>query len=128
MSVKNLPDETLEKYRQILLKEKEQTENVINKIYDIQRNGMRNDSGDASSYQMHQADMGTDTDESEKRVFYLNAEMDKLKLINQALHRIYDKTYGICEICGNYIPENRLSILPYARYCIECKRKEELKK
>ncbi len=29
MSVKNLPDETLEKYRQILLKEKEQTENVI---------------------------------------------------------------------------------------------------
>ncbi len=49
---------------------------LLNKIYDNSKNGMRNDSGDASSYQMHQADMGTDTDESEKRVFYLNAEME----------------------------------------------------
>lgn len=128
MSVKNLSDEKLEKYKQILLQEKEQTQNIINEINEIQSNGMRENSGDTSSYQLHQADMGSDTDESERRVYYLDKEIQKLKLLNQALHRIYDKSYGICEICGNYIPENRLNVIPYARFCIDCKRKEETKK
>jgi RNA polymerase-binding transcription factor DksA len=127
MSVKNLSDEKLETYRQILLKEKEEAQFTIDKINDIQKNGMRNDTGDTSFYQIHQADMGTDTDESEKRVLHYNNEVEKIQLINEALHRIYDKSYGICEICGNYIPENRLVIIPYAKYCIDCKKKEEIK-
>ena len=125
MATKVLSNEKLEKYEEILMAEKVQTQKIINSINDIQRRGNKDQSGDLSSYSIHQADMGTDTDESEKRVYILNKELEKIKDINEALRRVYDKSYGICEICGCYIPENRLRIVPYAKYCIECKSKEE---
>jgi DnaK suppressor protein len=128
MTAISLSNEKLDQYKEILLREKRQTEEILNKLNEIQKNGMKESSGDSSSYQIHQADMGSDTQESEKRVFYYDEELSKLKLIHEALHRIYDKSYGICEICGDYIPENRLAIIPYARFCIECKRKEEAKR
>jgi DnaK suppressor protein len=63
----------------------------------------------------------------EREVYLLEQEQNKLKLLNQALKRIYEKTYGICEICGKHIPEARLKIIPYATTCIECKANEEKK-
>ena len=125
MATKVLSNEKLDNYEKILLEEKGQTQKIINNINDIQRKGNKDQSGDLSSYSIHQADMGTDTDESEKRVYMLNKELEKIQQLNSALKRIYDKSYGICEICGCYIPENRLKIVPYARFCIECKSKEE---
>ncbi|HPR17364.1 MAG TPA: TraR/DksA C4-type zinc finger protein [Candidatus Cloacimonadota bacterium] len=127
MAAKEFPLKKLEKYEEILLREKEQAQKIIHSIDEIQKRGVKDQSGDLSSYSVHQADLGTDTDEAEKRVYLLNKELEKLKNINQALRRIYDKTYGICEICGNLISEKRLKIVPYARFCIECKSKEELK-
>lgn len=125
MATKVLSNEKLDDYEKILLEEKGQTQRIINNINDIQRKGNKDQSGDLSSYSIHQADMGTDTDESEKRVYMLNKELEKIQQLNGALKRIYDKSYGICEICGCYIPENRLKIVPYAKFCIECKSKEE---
>lgn len=127
MAAKELTLKKLEKYEELLMQEKNQTQKIINGIDDIQKRGAKNQSGDLSSYSVHQADMGTDTDEAEKRVYLLNKELDKLKLLNVALKRIYDKTYGVCEICGAFIPEKRLKIVPYAKFCIECKSKEEIK-
>jgi RNA polymerase-binding transcription factor DksA len=72
--------------------------------------------------------MGTDTIYAEKRVFYLNSEIEKLRKLNQALKRIYDKSYGICQICGSHISEKRLKAIPYARYCIDCQNEEEQRK
>ena len=128
MATKTLSNEKLEKYEEVLLAEKEQAQKIINSINEIQKRGNKDQSGDLSSYSIHQADMGTDTDESEKRVYLLNKELEKIQNINGALKRVYDKSYGICEICGCYIPENRLKIVPYAKYCIECKSKEEKRK
>ena len=125
MSEEILAQKVLKKYEKILLKEKEQTLKLINGIDEIQKKGTKNRSGDLSSYSLHQADMGTDTDESEKRVYHLNKEMEKLKKLNLALRRIYEKTYGICEICGCLIQEKRLKVVPYAKFCIECKSNEE---
>jgi len=128
MATKLLTNDQLDHYEKILIEEKEQTQKIINNINDIQKKGNKDQSGDLSSYSIHQADMGTDTDESEKRVYMLNKELEKIRNLNGALKRIYDKSYGICEICGCYIPKNRLKIVPYARFCIECKSKEELRK
>jgi len=127
MATKALNSTLLKKYEDILKKEKTQTQKMIQEINQLQKQSSRDRNGDLSSYSVHQADMGTDTDESEKRVYLLNKEIEKLKLINEALKRIYDGSYGICEICGEYIPEKRLKIVPYASYCIECKSKEEKK-
>ncbi|MDP8203507.1 MAG: TraR/DksA C4-type zinc finger protein [Candidatus Tenebribacter mawsonii] len=128
MSVKQLTEKRLEKYKEILLKEKEETQGIINAINDIQKRGSKESSGDLSAYSQHQADQGSDTDESERRVYILEKELKNIKYINSALKRIYDKTYGVCEICGEYIAANRLKIIPYAEYCIKCMEEEEKRK
>ncbi len=128
MALKALTEKRLEKYQEILVKEKEETQQIINNINEIQKRGAKDGNGDLSAYSQHQADLGSDTDESERRVYILEKELKTIKLINSALKRIYDKSYGICEICGDYIPSNRLKIIPYAKYCIKCKEEEEKRK
>ncbi len=45
--------------------------------------------------------------------------------INEALSRIENGTYGICEECGGEISEKRLEYRPEATLCIDCKTKQE---
>jgi len=45
--------------------------------------------------------------------------------IREALARIEDQTFGICEDCGEEISESRLIARPVATLCVECKRKQE---
>ncbi|NLA75673.1 MAG: RNA polymerase-binding protein DksA [Deltaproteobacteria bacterium] len=45
--------------------------------------------------------------------------------IKQALERIENNTYGICETCGEEISEARLEARPVTTECIECKREQE---
>lgn len=48
--------------------------------------------------------------------------MDK---VEQALNRIEEGTYGICEGCGEDISVKRLKARPVATYCIDCKTQQE---
>jgi len=120
---KKLSEEKLKKYKQILLAEKEKTEALIREINDVQKKHTEN--GNDSVYSLHQADVGSDTNLAEKRAFYINKEIAKLKRLNYALKKVYEKDYGICEMCGEEIPEERLKVIPYARYCIVCKNADE---
>ena len=45
--------------------------------------------------------------------------------IREALERVKDGTYGICEDCGQKISEERLKARPVTTMCIKCKRKQE---
>ncbi|MBZ5725200.1 MAG: TraR/DksA family transcriptional regulator [Acidobacteriia bacterium] len=44
----------------------------------------------------------------------------QLRLIEEALDRLDSGDYGICLSCEEPIPANRLSALPWARYCVKC--------
>ncbi|HOD55002.1 MAG TPA: TraR/DksA family transcriptional regulator [Candidatus Cloacimonadota bacterium] len=128
MAAESLPKEKLKLYEDALLKEREESLKLIAEMGDLQKKGSKDSAGDLSSYAFHQADQGTDTSELEKQAYLLDQESKKLKLINEALKRVYERSYGICEICGDYIQEARLRIIPYARFCVDCKSKEEKKK
>ena len=52
-------------------------------------------------------------------------EQKLLKKIDEALSRIENGTFGICEHCGEEISYKRLHARPVATYCIECKTKQE---
>lgn len=52
-------------------------------------------------------------------------ESRELARIENALQRMRDGQYGICEGCGNNIPLARLNALPYATLCIKCQREAE---
>lgn len=46
----------------------------------------------------------------------------QLELVEAALHRIEDGTFGRCQRCGRPIAPERLEALPWAAYCIDCQR------
>ncbi|MBP2688669.1 MAG: molecular chaperone DnaK [Deltaproteobacteria bacterium] len=52
-------------------------------------------------------------------------EKRKLAQIDDAIERIDENTYGLCEDCGIKIPKARLRVLPFAKYCVECQEKTE---
>ena len=45
--------------------------------------------------------------------------------IDEALHAIGKGTYGTCDVCGALISKERLSVLPFARNCIQCQSEME---
>lgn len=45
----------------------------------------------------------------------------ELRDINYSLSKIRKNTFGICEMCGDDIDEERLKIKPHAKYCIICR-------
>ena len=49
-----------------------------------------------------------------------------IRQIDEALDRIDEGGFGLCEDCGDEIGEARLLALPYATLCVECKAKQEL--
>ncbi|NBY67449.1 MAG: TraR/DksA family transcriptional regulator [Betaproteobacteria bacterium] len=68
---------------------------------------------------LHMADVGTDTFDQE---FALNlAASDRVKLaeIDEAISRIDDKSYGVCQLTGKPIPKARLDANPLAKYTVE---------
>jgi DnaK suppressor protein len=54
-----------------------------------------------------------------------DAERRMLRQVDEALDKIRQDTYGLCESCGEMINERRLEALPFARLCIKCQEKEE---
>jgi len=71
------------------------------------------------------AEVGTDSFERETALTLAKTETERLYEIDEALRRIQDGAYGICEGTGKPIPKKRLEAYPTARYCIEYQEKIE---
>ncbi len=50
----------------------------------------------------------------------------KRQLIDEAMTRLAEGTYGICAECGIEISEKRLAVVPFAKLCVECQARTEL--
>jgi DnaK suppressor protein len=55
----------------------------------------------------------------------LSNQKDTLNKIDEALRKIDEGTYGLCEDCEIEISEERLKIIPFALLCVECKEQRE---
>ncbi len=75
--------------------------------------------GELSSYDQHQADVGTETFEREKDLSILERVESELADVEHALQRLDEGTYGTCEACGRPIDEDRLDAVPAARLCLD---------
>ena len=47
-------------------------------------------------------------------------ESRQLALVDDALLRVGDGEYGLCQNCENEIQPKRLAAIPWARYCLSC--------
>jgi len=71
------------------------------------------------------SDQGTDTFDREFALNQLSSEQDVLFEIDEALRRLENGTYGICEMTEKPINIERLQALPYVRYSIEAQAELE---
>lgn len=55
----------------------------------------------------------------------LEMKYEQYKDIADAFRKLQNKTFGLCEECGEEIDIKRLEVNPLARYCISCKTKKE---
>jgi len=76
--------------------------------------------GEISSMPIHMADLGSDNFEQEFTLSLMENEEETLDLIELALERIEEGSYGVCDECGAKIPKARLNALPYAPLCVKC--------
>ena len=73
------------------------------------------------------ADLSVMAENKERELWLANDAKQRLALINKALARIENGTYGKCTNCGKPIPEERLRALPLTLYDVECQSKLEKK-
>lgn len=79
---------------------------------------LQNASGGDSGYSNHQADAGTDTFDRDFALGIVSSEQDALNEIEEAIFRIKDGTYGVCEVTGKPIPATRLAAVPFTRFSV----------
>jgi RNA polymerase-binding transcription factor DksA len=71
------------------------------------------------------ADAGTDHYDRDFALGMLSSEQDAVYEIEEALNRIRDGTYGVCELTGKRIPEARLEAIPWTRFTAEAEKELE---
>ncbi len=115
----------LKKYEKLLLKKREE---MVLQFQDRKTqidSTIKEATGDISSYSYHMADQGTDAMEREKAFMLASKSGRLLYHIDEALRRLRKGEYGNCHTCEKPIGIARLEAVPHARFCIECKEKEE---
>ncbi|HJU03709.1 MAG TPA: TraR/DksA family transcriptional regulator [Nitrospiraceae bacterium] len=64
--------------------------------------------------------------EREVGISLLEMQDRKRQLIDEAMMRLAEGSYGVCAECGAEISERRLEAVPFAKLCVECQSQQEL--
>lgn len=105
---------------------------VKEKLLDMKAQVLRGIRNDLREGREGEKDDGRDTydvasEERDREISFIlsDRDRDKLQAIEQALERIEDKTYGICESCEEEIAQERLKAMPFTRLCVQCQSERE---
>ncbi|WP_298271696.1 TraR/DksA family transcriptional regulator [Geobacter sp.] len=111
--------EKQEEMKALLLKAKEE---ILAGISKAMKSGSETTTGEPTGDIYDQASSERDR---ELGLLLNDRERDKLRQIDEALLRIEDGEYGICEECEEEIPLGRLKVMPFARFCVRCQSEME---
>jgi DnaK suppressor protein len=127
--VKKLTKKELEHYKKVLLLLRERISGEVGSLTkDYLRKSSKDSSGDISAHPFHMADAASGAFDTEFNLGLAANEQETLYEIDQALQRIKEGGYGICEECGQQIAKNRLKAVPFAKYCIKHQESQEKNK
>lgn len=118
-----LSPEQLAKYRQILVQKRAE---LAGDIEHMESEALRGGgSGSLSHLPQHMAEQGSEAYDQSLSLDLAAADRRLIKEIDDAIRRIDEGTYGLCEYTGKPIRIERLNELPWARYSIEAARELE---
>ena len=105
---------------------------VREKLLETRRQVLKEISNDLKKGREGAKDEGMDTydlasEERDREINFIltDRERDKLQAIQEALERVDDGTYGICESCESEIAPKRIEALPFTRLCVNCQAERE---
>ena len=115
--VKLTPFMKLQKERLMALRD-----TILDSMAGVAKDTLRSrpEGSEASAFGMHQADAGSDAYDKDFALSLLSQEQDALYEIEEAVKRVDNGTYGVCEMSGKPISHLRLEALPFARFTVEC--------
>ena len=118
----------LKNFRKTIL---DKMENISREMVKMKSGVLNTDSSKAnmspdSIYSVHMADAGTDSHEREKSFLFLSREDSYYRNLENALERIDSEAFGVCQICGELIPEDRMMEVLNATKCVDCKTRDKL--
>ncbi|MFC7063081.1 TraR/DksA C4-type zinc finger protein [Halobacillus seohaensis] len=98
-------------------RKREIEQKLIDENHYGQKRGFASDqaSGELSQYDNHPADSGSELYEREKDMALVEHIEEELGDINDSLNKMKQGTYGICEVTGEKIPQERLDAVPTAK-------------
>lgn len=112
----------LERFREILIRKRQE---LVGDVSTMEAEALRSGSGSLSNTPQHLAEQGSETYEQALSLDLAAADRKLIREIDDALRRIEDGTFGVCELTGKPIKLERLEELPWARYSIEAARELE---
>jgi len=112
----------LERFRAILLRKRAE---LVGDVNNMESQALKDQSGSLSNLPQHIAEQGSEAYEQSLALDLAAADRKLIKEIDDALQRIEDGTYGVCELTGKPIKAERLEELPWARHSIEAAREIE---
>ena len=105
--------------RDRLGEERERLESLREQYRNLSEESESDSVGEVSSYDQHQADVGSETFERERDLSVLDQVEAELADVEHALQRLDEGTYGTCEACGKPIGDERLEAMPATRFCLD---------
>ena len=114
----------IEEFNRLLLVERKRLRDELSEMEEHQLKTEEKPVADAAN-EDDLVDVATETFEREKELALESSVQGILEMVEEALKKVRDGTYGICDGCGKVIDGNRLRAIPYARLCIKCKEREE---
>ena len=118
--------EELDEFRALLLRHRRDLLGNVSRMRAEALEKNRQDAaGNLSKFPTSPADLGSDNYELEFTLSLMEGERELLKEIDDALKRIDQNVYGICEATGESITRDRLRFEPWARYTVEHARQLE---
>jgi len=116
------------KLKEVKTKLEAERDRLLDEIANLKKNDLTHAEGyetERPGYGNHLADDATETFEHEKTLALVRNLQDLVSRIERALQKVERGNYGLCDECGLPIDPERLSAIPYANLCIECKAKQE---
>lgn len=110
-------------YRTLLLAKRAELVGDIDGMADSALRGK--DTSNLSTMPLHMADVGSDNYDQDLMLGLMDSERKLLREIEDALHRIADGIFGICQVTGKPLNKARLEAKPWAKYCIKIARELE---
>ena len=117
-----LTKQELTHFRDLLISKRKE---LLAAVDSMEFEALRSDDGDTSSMPIHMADVGSDAYEQDLMLGMAASERQRIRDIDDALKRIQNSTYGVCELTRKPISKKRLNAKPWAKYTIDSARKIE---